>query len=136
MNNYKAIFLERLSAEGIDYDDLDETTLRICCSGENAASIRILVTFGEDGRGKVAFRCLSLSRVLEAKFPSALVACNVLNEKFRWVKFYVDSDKDIVCAHDAIVNYETVGDVCMEVLQLMVSIIDEAYPHLMKSLWG
>ena len=83
MSNYKAIFLDRLNAEGIIYDDLDECTLRICCSGENAASIRILVTFDADGSGKVAFRCLSLSRVKDIKLPSALVACTGLNQRFR-----------------------------------------------------
>ena len=60
-----------------------------------------------------------------------------MNDKFRWVKFYVDeSDNTVSLATDAVITSATCGEVIYELVLRMASIGDDAYPEFMRALWA
>lgn len=103
--------------------DLDETT------------VAVRAVFDDDGH-TVAVRCFRLAHAKEDRFIDVLKICNELNNRFRWVKFVIDKDNDINVEIDCIVNEETAGEVVLELVQRLCSIVDEAYPELMKTIYG
>ena len=44
---------------------------------------------------------------------------------YRWMRFYVDSDNEFTAALDAVINGETIGEECYELLGRAVSIVDD-----------
>lgn len=136
MANYKAEYLSYMDDKGIKYKEMDERRVRVSYSGDNLTTIPIHVIFDKDGDNLVAFDCWEIAKFKEDKLAAGMVLCNSLNEKFRWVKFYIDSDRDLRCQADAIVDHETVGSECSELVRRMVGIIDQAYPEVMKALWS
>ena len=71
-----------------------------------------------------------------AKFCSLLLACNKANCRFRWVKFYLDDDNDIVANADVLIDEYTVGEECAGIVSRIDSIIDDAYPDFMRAMWA
>ena len=63
-------------------------------------------------------------------------ACNSLNQEYRWVRFYLDKDWDLICEADALLDPSSGGEECLSIVRRMVNIIDEAYPKFMKALWA
>lgn len=136
MFDYKAAFMRYLDEKGIKYTDVDENRVRVGYNGDNIPSVQVSVIFDKDGDGLVAFRSWNLGKVKDEKFANILLACNQLNDQFRWVKFYIDSDQDITAALDAVVDEQTVGEECFQLVIRMVSICDDAYPTIMQAMWG
>ena len=66
----------------------------------------------------------------------ALEICNSLNCEYRWIRFYVDEDLDIVASIDAYLDAYTCGEMCMDYIRRIVSIVDEAYPQIAKARWA
>ena len=82
------------------------------------------------------FACYEIQKVSDNKMAQALIVCNSLNVKYRWVKFCIDDDKDIRCEADAVVDLASCGEECMSIVNRIVSITDEAYPEIMRALWS
>ena len=74
--------------------------------------------------------------VEEDKMVQALVACNELNAKFKWVTYYVDDDRDIILHDDALLSKANAAAEAMELLVRMVDISDKAKPVIMKALYA
>ncbi len=99
--------------------------------------------------GKNAVRCIFSSEngeyvslyldfepIPEDKFIDVLIVCNELNSKFKWVKFYVDSDKDLMLEDDAILTNENAAEEVFELLIRMIKISEEAKPIIMKAIYA
>ena len=91
--------------------------------------------FDDDGH-TVGIRSFRFARAKEDCFVDVLKTCNELNTRFRWVKFSVDHDYDVNVEIDCIVNEETAGEVVLELVQRLCSIADDAYPELMRAIYG
>ena len=78
----------------------------------------------------------SIASVPVEKTSKVLLTLNSANNKFRWVKFYLDDDNDVIADTDVIFNEQNVGDACIEIIMRTVSIIDDAYADIMKAIWG
>ena len=133
--SYKQLFLDYMNAEGIRYTDEGENRVRVSYSGDNLKSIPVYVFFDKDGDPIVRFVCWDVAN-FKNKDERGIKACNELNAKWRWVKFYVDKDSDIIVECDAYVDAETCGETCMRLVRRMVNITDEAYPDIAKALWS
>lgn len=133
--NYKNGFTRAMDRAGIKYTVLDDFRVKVAYSGDNTNDITIMVIFDKDGDGLVALRCWSFGKCPNGKRAAVLEACNQLNSEYRWVKFYVDSDTDVSCGLDAVIDIDTVGEECIQLVRRMVSIYDDAYPVLMKACW-
>ncbi len=68
---------------------------------------------------------------------SMLAAINQQNARFRFVKFVIDTNDHTVQAEaDVAFRSHDVGDICLEYVSRCINICDDAYPELMKALWG
>ena len=136
-NIYKNAFLRHMDREGIKYEDRDERTVWVRFSGDNLRTIRITVIFSEDGDPYVVFKNWDIGSFKDdSKYAKGLVACNEMNKKWRWAKFYLDEDRDVTVGCDAIVDEETVGPECEELVRRLVHIIDEVYPEFMRAMYA
>ena len=130
-------YLRYMDKKGIKYTAIDDRAVRVQYSGDNVNTIAVIVIFDENNSGKtVHFVVTSLAKFNEKKLANGLVVCNTLNQKFRWTKFYIDNDMDLRVEADAIVDDESVGEECAEMVQRIVQISDQAYPEVMKVVWA
>ena len=135
MANYKSACENYLDRQGIKYTEVKDNVLRIVYNADNMNSIKILVIFDKDGDDDIAFRCFEITPFKDRE-AAGMVVCNELNNQYRWVKFCIDKDSDIVCEADAIVDMDSVGPEVMRIVKLMVNIVDKAYPTIMKYKFG
>lgn len=136
MLKYKQLFIQYMEREGIKYSDVDERAVRVCYSGDNLKSIPVYVFFDKDGAPLVSYKCWEIAKFPADKKAAGILACNALNAKYRWVKFYVDDENDLIAEMDTLVDEETCGIECATSVQRIVGIVDEAYPVIMKSIWA
>ena len=92
--------------------------------------------FFSGDNGKYFSAYLVYERVPDDKFAAALLACNSLNVRFKWVTFYIDKDNDIMLHLDAILSPDNAGEEALELLIRMISIGDDAKPVIMKALYA
>ena len=88
-----------------------------------------------DNGTHVAFRT-QLESCPAEKTSDMLVVCNSLNMRYRWLKFYLDKDNDIMIEDDAIITTETAGDECFELLIRTAGIIKEVKPFILKAIYA
>lgn len=124
---YKRLFMQHMDNEGVKYTDHKEHIVKVVYGGDNLKSIPIYIVFDKEGDALVQLKCWDIAN-LKNKVGRAMIACNELNNKYRWVKFYIDKDGDINGELDAIVDAASAGEECLSLVRRMVNIIDEAYP--------
>ncbi|MCD8192406.1 MAG: YbjN domain-containing protein [Oscillospiraceae bacterium] len=101
----------------------------------SSTKIDVIVAFEEDCK-YAAFRCFNFAKAPKDRFGHAMIACNELNKKYKWVKFYLDDDGDVTAENDAILDAATCGEVCFELMIRMTQIVNEAYPVIMKAIYA
>lgn len=137
MANYKAEYTRFMDSRGIKYQILNNNIVNVRYSAENVNTIDVLVSFDTDGQNLVQIGSYGICSFKEdSKYPKGLVICNELNNRFRWVKFYLDSDRAVNASIDALVDLSSVGSECAELVSRLVNIVDTAYPELMKTSWS
>ena len=134
MANYKNLFMRFMDRNNIKYTDVKENVVKVVYTGDNLKTIPVFVFFDADGDPIVSFKCWEIANFKDEKMAGGIVACNQLNNKYRWVKFYLDDDCDVVAQIDAYIDEETCGNECTSLVKRMVNIVDEGYPTFMLSL--
>ncbi len=135
MANYKQLFINYMETNGIKYTDRNEYSVKVSYSGDNMQSIPVYVFFDEDGDPLVTFKCWDIAN-FKSKTAAGMLACNTMNNEYRWVKFYIDDDCDVICSCDAYIDAGTCGSECLSLVQRVVSICDKAYPTFMRALYN
>ena len=97
--------------------------------------VHLIILFDAD-EDAVAIRCFDLVCVSEEQYPKAMMSCNALNDRMRWVKFCIDQERNVQVAVDGIIDNTNAGKVTMHLLMRMASIIDDAYPVINKAIWS
>ena len=97
--------------------------------------VQLIIFFDADEEA-VAIRCFDLVRVSEEQYPKALMSCNALNDRMRWVKFCIDKERNVRAEVDAVIDDTNAGKVTMNLVLRMASIIDDAYPVINKAIWS
>lgn len=105
-----------------DGDDLVEVGFNL-----DSTRIRIMIFFDASEKS-VALRCFEVTRVTEEQYPNALLSCNELNNKMRWVKFCIGQEMNVHAEADALIDETTAAKVTMELMMRMASIVDEGVP--------
>lgn len=114
----------------------DNEIISVGFRAENKESIEILLFFSE-GNDNVGIRSFDLCKVPEVKKPALYELCSKLNDEYRWVKFYIDEDDNtITAADDALIQLDSCGEECLELVMRMCDIADEVYPEIMKAIWS
>lgn len=135
MANYKRLFMQHMDREGIKYTDQDDFVVKVVYTGDNLKSIPVFVFFDKDGDPLVQLKCWEIAN-FKNKEAKAMIACNQVNKEWRWIKFYIDDDADIVAGCDAYIDEATCGSECLSLVRRMVNIVDDAYPTFGKALWS
>lgn len=137
---YKAI--EQIKREfenkGIKYafdEQEDSQIIRAGIPIENGPRIMVLF-IARDDDNDIAVRIFGLiSQVKEPQKKKLLDALNICNSKFRFYKFYIDADNDVNVEYDFLTEANNIGPMALEALVRISSILDEAYPIMMKALY-
>ena len=126
-------FMKFCDKKGIKYREMRDEVLLLNWTGDNLNTIGIFIDLEHADDGKVCFKCYSIGKFKDDMFAKGLLTCNSMNAKYRWVRFYVDKDYDVVVDMDAIVDDDTGCEECHELMLRMVNIVDEAYADFMKA---
>lgn len=97
--------------------------------------IAIHIIIDEDGLGAHIVSSPIVS-VQTERYAQLLSVCNECNTQFRWAKFYIDNDSDLMVECDVPLRETSVGDECVEVVMRLADIIDSAYGDIMRAAWG
>lgn len=135
MNPGVKLFKEYLDDKGLKYQIQTDEAIRVGFKGENAPTISAVFIFDDDAKS-AAIRAFSICKIPADKLSGAYELCSRLNDKFRWIKFYIDKDNEVTAAADAVLDSKTLGAECYELMMRTMSIIDDAYPVIMQYLWS
>ena len=104
---------------------------------DNIEAIKIYMIFDKEREDFiVSFKAFNVCKFPAEKTELMYKVCSQMNRQYRWVKFYVDeSDNTITCQDDAMIQLETAGKECLDLVARMVQICDTVYPELMKAIW-
>lgn len=99
----------------------------------------IMRFISRDNDNDVAARIFGLiTNTPKEKRSRVMEACNVLNHKIRYMKFYLDTDGDINVEYDFPVRSPDngIGEMAFEIFVRMMKILDSEYSIFMKALYS
>ena len=124
-----------LTAKDFKYSLQENDRVLMGFNLDNTDSIDIIIDFDDDG-DSVHFVALGIARVPENKIANVLLALNQTNMNYRWVKWFVNDNRNIMADCDAVIEDQTVNDECLEIVLRLVNIVDAVYPDLMKAIYA
>lgn len=135
----KAAKLTAAYFDSIDFKyDLEGENKEVIITGmsglDNISSVRILFFFDEN-QDSVHIIAPKIAKIPESKADQMYKVLNDLNRSFRWVKFYADEEGNIEADADCILDLDSCGKECLEIMERTVNIADSAYPTIMKEIW-
>ena len=70
------------------------------------------------------------------KYDALYKVLNECNDRYIYVKFVLDEENGQINARcDNIIQLDTCGENCYELMVRMLKIVEDAYPSFMKALW-
>lgn len=145
MNKYefKAINLiaETFEKRGVKFDVVSHHGSEQLLAGFSVdCGPNVIIRFiSRDNDNDVAARIFGLiSNTPKKKRARIMEACNVLNHKSRYMKFYLDTDGDINVEYDFPVQSpdDGIGEMAFEIFVRMMRILDSEYSIFMKALYS
>lgn len=136
MTDAALLFMGFLDQKGIKYSssetDSGSAVVKIGYSGDNFQNQQFIFFFDSDSHA-VNIKAFSVCKVHENKLAEMYKTLNNINSNYRWVKYYIDKDNEVTLSGDAVIDLETIGDECFELLIRFITIHDEAYVEIMKT---
>ena len=133
-------FESTLQQRGLKYErreGLDRPAFVLNFGGGDFQYSHVAIHVIFDSNGESAqFITSPIVSVSADKTASLLLACNKMNCRFRWVKFYLDEDNDLVANADVLIDEYTAGEECAGIVTRIASIVDDAYPEFMRAMWA
>ena len=125
-------------AQGLKYGiagDKDEVLLTVFPM-KNKDGIKLMVIFDEDETG-CSIHTDDFAKFPESKLNDMLKLVNDLNDRFRWIKFVVDTKNlTIEASDDAVIQLDSVGDEVLRCCIHFIGIVDQAYPEIMRAIFA
>ena len=84
----------------------------------------------DDKGNDVALRSMPLGKAARGRQDKIYELLNSFQEEFRFVKFVLDKDSDIIAQYDFTVAQPNLGDAAAELLERMTRILDKCMPRL------
>ena len=118
-------------------DDYDNPMIALGFGGGDFSFTHVVIhlIFDLDGASVQVVTSPIVSIPVE-RTSAMLLALNECNNKFRWIKFYLDGDNDVVANGDALFDEQNCADACLELIMRTANIVDEAYGDIMKAAWS
>lgn len=126
------IIVNTLNEKNLKYNlDDERPVVRLNFRGDNIESQTFTLIVDEDGES-VALRVFSIYQFEKGQLADAYEFCNRVNNQYRWMRFYVDSDDELTAAIDAVVSPESAGEECYEIIGRAVDIVDSVYGEMIS----
>ena len=127
--------LAYFEAKGTAAKELDEDLLRIGWNIEGG-SMDIFFKFDESD-SHVHLEGLNFVSVPENKYDAMYKVVNECNDTYNHVKFVLDTEHGQINARDDdVIQLDSCGEECFELMIRMVSIVENALPKFMKAIWA
>lgn len=101
---------------------------------ENVGSVKIFMIFDNDGES-LQLRSSDYVMIPKDRIAKMYPTINALNKRFRWTRFYIDDDGEVMVEIDSKFELASAGELCMEMVSRMASICNQGYPDLMRAMW-
>lgn len=124
--------------QGLKVDERNELTLRLGWGLRSAGngSIDIFFNFYEDD-SRVHVEGINFCNVPEDKFDRMYKLMNDFNAHYSFVSFYLDEEHQQITAQvDAVIQLDTCGEECNELMERILAVVEDAYPEIMKTIWS
>ena len=128
-------FTDALDAQGIRYtwkgiDNDDDEQIDISYNGDYKSSIVTHWYFDKDPE-RIAVRVWNVITYDPDNFYYVLAAVNDANSAYRYCRTYVDtSDNTVTVAFDMPITLDSVPVSCVDMVETVVSIVDEVYNRI------
>ncbi len=133
MFNTTQNFINELNARELTYNFNENGNNELVSIGFDKFTL-LCIFSGEKGEYFTIFT--SYAHCEKDKSLDVIIALNQLNATYKWTKFYLDKDNDIIIDTDAIIDEETSGDECFELVARFVNIIKEANNDIMRAIYA
>lgn len=122
LNERELKFQQREDSDGdvIIHFYLDQKPITIISTGDNGEYVQIVTHY---------------EHVSDDKMTDMLLLSNSLNAQYKWLKFAIDRDNDLMIFTDAIVDVDTAGDEVFELVARRAVMMDEIKPKIMRTLY-
>ena len=122
-----------LKCQAIDLGEL--SFVQAGFTGENCTVSLRFISADNDNDVKVMTE--DIAKVNSAKQDRMYVVLNNLNVKYKYVKFTMDDNGGVCAQYDVPISVgDCLGAVALEIALRFAKIVDDAYPEIMKIIWG
>lgn len=138
------LFIKKLEEDNIKYEfyhneeDKDGVyeEVDMIFSTDNITRVRVNVIFPED-EFFIKISCFEFCKINENKLPATLELINKLNKEYNLAKFWISDTCNIFAVIDTDATSEDTdfADLVSDYVTLLLNIVDEVYPELMKKIW-
>lgn len=125
---------KRFDAEHLHYEILDDQALRVKVQSTGYESDVVFVF--EDDCSEVKIMAFNFAHVPEEKMDGFYKVLNELNLEYKHVCFALREDGIIVGSDDDFITLDTCAEECFRLMWVMLHVIDDAYPRIMKAIWA
>lgn len=94
----------------------------------------IFVKSGNAGND-ASLRTAPIVHIPAGKNDAVYTLLNEFHQKYRFIKFYLDNDGDVMSQYDFALASDSIGKSAAEVLIRFTKILDDCYPRLMQQIW-
>lgn len=116
--------------DSINANDNEQITM--CITSETLSDITIHFLF--DSNNQIVYiRIWNLLKIPDQFNSIALTIINELNNTYRFVRFYLNTDNGIDVFVDSFIQTGTIGNTCMNLGIITAKICDTVYPKLAES---
>lgn len=133
----KAAIIRSLEARELKYTDISDENvqaLRLGFTLKNYKGFQLYVFIDNDGESYQIRSGVILS-VDDDKRANFLEAINEMNLKYRWMRFYIDNDSDLMAQED--LDFAPTDEkLCSLAIVRAASILDDVYPTFMRAQWA
>lgn len=124
-----------LTERGIKIHTLEDNLLEGGWALDNG-SINIFLQFDDEGT-HVHLEGLRFTKAPADKFDALYKLLNTLNAKYSHIKFILDEKNgEIIARDDAVIQLDSCGEECHELIRRMLAVVNDAYKDLMKVMWA
>ena len=128
------IVIDQFNAKGFTFDAKEVGEGDVILKFPYNGMVATLLFSGDDGKYLTVF--FQLDSAPQGKEVDVIVACNTMNSMFKWLKFYLDKNNNIIAQDDAILDSDSAFDETMELMLRAFSIIKDVKPTLMRTLYA
>lgn len=122
-------------AQGVKVTEIRGDVLRAGWNFEGG-SIEIFFRFDEKDE-HVHLEGMNFITVPENKYDAMYKTVNQCNDDYTHIKFVLDTkDGQINAREDAVIQLDSCGEECFELMIRMVRVVEDAFPKFMKAMWA